>query len=223
MKKLLKNVNTKKIKFIFTLTFLFLIYIYISAYSYVYSISSNLSDSVFRLHVIANSNSEEDQELKYKVRDKLINYINNLCTNCTSKEEVIKTCKKNEINLKKIACETIQSEGFNYDITVEIGNFIFPTKTYGDISFPAGNYDALKVKIGNSKGKNWWCVLYPSLCFIDMTSGIIPDESKETLQSTLSDEEYNVISNLDNSYFKFKFKIIELFNNTHIITAKNNI
>ena len=223
MKKLLKNVNTKKIKFIIILTFLFFIYIFFSAYSYVYSISSNLSNSVFRLHVIANSNSEEDQALKYKVRDNLINYINKLCTNCTSKEEVIKACKENEINLKKIAYETIKSEGFNYDVTVEINKSMFPTKTYGDISFPSGNYDALKVKIGNSKGKNWWCVLYPSLCFVDMTSGIVPDESKEDLQSTLTDEEYNIISNSDNNYYKFKFRIIEFFNNHPIITAKNNI
>lgn len=223
MKNLLKNVNNKKIKLISILTILFFIYIYLSAYSYVYSISSNLSNAVFRLHIIANSNSEEDQSLKYKVRDNLINYMNTLCKDCTSKEEIIKTCEENKVNFKKISDDTIQSEGFDYDTNIKIGHFMFPTKSYGDISLPSGMYDALRVEIGNSKGKNWWCVLYPSLCFVDMTSGILPDESKENLQESLSDEEYSVISNSENNYFKFKFKIIELFNNNPLLTAKNNI
>lgn len=220
MKNILKHINTKKIKFIFILTFLFFIYICISAYSYVYCISSNLSDAVFRLHVIANSNSEKDQELKYKVRDNLIDYMNKLCKNCTSKEEVIKICNENKSSFQEIAEETIHSEGFNYDTNVTIGNFMFPTKTYGDISFPSGMYDALRIEIGNAQGKNWWCVLYPSLCFLNMDSGIVPEESKENLQETLSNEEYNIVSNSDNNYFKFKFKIIELFNNSPIFTAK---
>ena len=220
MRNLLKNINKKKIKFTFILIILFFLYICISAYSYVYSISSNLSDAVFRLHVIANSDSDEDQSLKYKVRDSLIDYMNILCENCSSKQETIQTCQNNINKLQQIAKQIVASEGFDYDVNVKIGNFMFPTKSYGDISFPSGMYDALRVEIGTAQGKNWWCVLYPSLCFVNMTSDIVPDESKSNLQTSLSEEEYNIISDSDNNYFKFKFKIIELLNNTPILTAK---
>ena len=220
MKNFLKNLNYGKLKRIAILFNLFLLYIFIYAYSYVYSVSSNLSDNVFRLHVIANSDSQEDQLLKYKVRDNLINYMNTICADCTSKQEVINISKENINTFKTIAEETIVSEGFNYTVNVEIGNFSFPTKTYGDISFPSGYYDALKIKIGEASGQNWWCMLYPSLCFVDMTSGIVPDESKDNLKTSLSEEEYNLISDSDNEYFNFKFKIIEFFNNNTLITAK---
>lgn len=222
MKKLLNKSNLMKIKKICILFTLLLSYICISAYSYVYSVSKGLSNNVFRLHVIANSDSKEDQDLKYKVRDNLINYMNLLCQDCTNKEEVIKIAENNKEEFKKIAKDTIESEGFDYDVTVEIGNFLFPTKTYGDISFPSGFYDALKIKIGNASGKNWWCMLYPSLCFVDMTSGIVPDESKENLKNSLSNEEYNLIADSNKPSYSFKFKIIEFFNNNPLTTAKQS-
>ena len=209
MKNFLKKSNLVKIRKISIIFTLLLLYTCISAYSYVFSVSKDLSNNVFRLHVIANSDSKEDQDLKYKVRDNLINYMNSLCQDCTDKEE-----------FKKIAKDTIESEGFDYDVNVEIGNFLFPTKTYGDISFPSGFYDALKIKIGNASGKNWWCMLYPSLCFVDMTSGIVPDESKETLKDSLSNEEYNLIADSNKPSYSFKFKIVEFFNNNPLITAK---
>lgn len=223
MRKFINRTNLnifKKISILFTLL---LLYISISAYSYVYSISKDLSNNVFRLHVIANSDSNEDQDLKYKVRDNLINYMNTLCSNCNNKEEIIKITQKNKENFKEIAKKTIESEGFDYNVNIEIGNFYFPTKTYGDISFPSGNYDALRIKIGKAEGKNWWCMLYPSLCFIDMTSGIVPDESKETLKDSLSTEEYNIVSDSNTISYSFKFKIIEFFNNHSLITAKTTV
>lgn len=223
MRKFINRTNLnifKKISILFTLL---LLYICISAYSYVYSVSKDLSNNVFRLHVIANSDSNEDQDLKYKVRDNLINYMNTLCSNCNNKEEVIKITQKNKENFKEIAKKTIESEGFDYNVNIEIGNFYFPTKTYGDISFPSGNYDALRIKIGKAEGKNWWCMLYPSLCFIDMTSGIVPDESKETLKDSLSTEEYNIVSDSNTISYSFKFKIIEFFNNHSLITAKATV
>lgn len=221
MKNYLNKSNLIRIKKISILFILLLLYTCISAYSYVYSVSKDLSNNVFRLHVIANSNSKEDQDLKYKVRDNLINYMNTLCSNCNDKEEVIKIAQANKENFKEIAKNTIISKGFDYDVDVEIGNFSFPTKTYGDISFPSGNYDALRIKIGKAEGKNWWCMLYPSLCFVDMTSGIVPDESKETLKDSLSNEEYNLIADSKKPSYNFKFKIIEFFNNNSLITAKS--
>ena len=222
MKIFFNYVKNKKIKCIITLCILFSIYIFITAYSYVMAISNNLSNNVFRLHVIANSNSDEDQKLKYIVRDNLISYMNTLCANCSSKEEVIKIVTAHLDQFQKIAQNTVYENGYSYSATVEVGNFEFPTKSYGDISFPAGFYDALKVKIGNASGQNWWCVMFPPLCFVDITSGIVPDDSKEQLQDNLSSEEYSIISDSNNYSYNLKFKIIELFEKNHIITAKEN-
>lgn len=210
----------KNLKFILIITFLIFIYTFICAYNYVYAVSTNLSDSVFRLHIIANSDSKEDQDLKYIVRDNLIQYMVKLCENCSSKTEVIEIAKNNISNFKQIAEDTVKEQGFSYDVNVEIGNFEFPTKSYGDISFPAGYYDALKVKIGNSSGQNWWCVMFPPLCFVNTTTGLVPTESKENLEENLSDEGYKIVSDSDNSNIAFKFKIIEFFENTGLITAK---
>lgn len=197
-------------------------FIILSAYSYAGAINEDLSNNVFRLHVIANSDSNEDQDLKYKVRDKLIEYMKSLTTNISSKEEVIKIANNHISDFESIAKEVITENGFDYDVKVEIGNFSFPTKQYGDISFPAGFYDALKVEIGSAKGQNWWCIMFPPLCFVDVTSGIVPEESKENLQDNLGEEEYDIISNTEDSEIvNFKFKIVEFFEILGIQLANN--
>lgn len=221
MKKFLDNIKNSKIGISIMLILLLFIYTTVCAISYVEAVSSDISNSVFRLHILANSNSEEDQILKYKVRDNLINYMNSICKDCTSKEEAIKIVISYKEEFKKIALETIKNEGYLYDVNVEIGNFEFPTKQYGDISLPSGYYDALRVKIGKAEGKNWWCVMFPTLCFVDISSGIVPEESKQELQNVLSDEEYAIISNNSDLGIKFKFKLLEIFSNNGLITAKN--
>ena len=221
MKKFLKLCNHSKVKMVIILTFLFFVYTTICAISYANDVSTDIADSVFRLHVIANSDSEVDQNLKYIVRDDLLEYMNTLCANCSSKEEAITVANENIENFKKIALDTIKEEGFDYSVNVEIGNFEFPTKHYGDISLPAGYYDALKVEIGEAKGQNWWCVMFPPLCFVDASSGIVPEESKEDLENSLTDEEFSIVSdNEENLTFKLKFKILEILNDTGLITAK---
>ena len=207
-------------KKIFILIILLILFIFISAYSYVYAISDNLYNSIFRLHIIANSDSHEDQELKYKVRDNLIKYMNEKAENFSSKEEVLNYVKNHLEDLKKIAENTIQENNFNYPVSLEIGNFDFPSKTYGDISFPAGNYNALKVQIGESNGKNWWCVMFPPLCFVDTTTGIVPEESKKDLAENLSDENFKIVSQSETPEISIKFKIIEFFEKTGLVTAK---
>ncbi len=203
------------------LSILFFLYVSISAFSYVNAVSCDLSKSVFRLHVIANSDSAEDQNLKYIVRDNIINYMKTLTENAKSKEETINLVSGHLSDFEDIANKTIKDNGFDYKAKVSIGNFNFPTKKYGDISFPAGYYDALKIQLGNSNGQNWWCVLYPSLCFIDVSSGFVPEDSKETLESTLNEEEYKLISDTNDQSIKIKFKLIELFNKNNLLTAKN--
>ena len=209
----------KYLKKYIIITILLILYILVYSIAYANSTISNLSDKLFRLHVIANSNSETDQNLKYKVRDSLISYMNDICKNASTKQEAICIANTHIKEFTKIAQNTIKKNGFNYKVKVTIGNYPFPTKTYGDISLPAGYYDALKVEIGEAKGKNWWCVMFPSLCFVDMSNGIVPEESKKDLQNSLSIENYNLISS-DNSEYQFKFKIVELLENAKILTAK---
>lgn len=203
------------------LTFLFFIYTTICAISYADYVSTDIADSVFRLHVIANSDSNADQNLKYTVRDRLLEYMDELCSNCSTKEEAISIAQQNIENFKQIALDTIKNEGFDYSVNVRIGNFEFPTKHYGDISLPAGYYDALRVEIGEAKGQNWWCVMFPPLCFTDVTSGVVPEESKEDLEETLTDEEFSIVSDNSSFDFKIKFKILEILNNTGLLTASN--
>ena len=170
MKYFKKNTFFIKLKHISIILVLLLLYTFICANSYTKAVCGNISSSVFRLHVIANSNSDEDQNLKYEVRDSIINYMNSIINNDMSKIEVINIANENINELKNIAQKTVQEAGYNYDINVSINNTFFPTKTYGNISLPCGYYDALQIKIGKAEGKNWWCVMFPALCFVDVSS-----------------------------------------------------
>lgn len=210
----------KNLKMVIILTFLLFLYSSICAISYAQNISTDIANSVFRLHVIANSDSEEDQNLKYKVRDNLLNYMNSICKDCKSKQEAISIVEKNKDTFEQIASDTIKEEGYSYSVKINIGNFEFPTKNYGDISLPAGYYDALRVEIGEAKGQNWWCVMFPPLCFVDISSGVVPDDSKELMENSLSEEEFALVSEQSDNEIQFKFKLLEFFNEAGLITAK---
>ena len=205
----------KKLKIgrIFVILILLSLFILISAISYVDAVSNNIADSVFRLHVIANSNSKEDQELKLKVRDELLSYMNIISKDSTSKKEAMQIANEHKEEFTQIAEKVIKENGYNYTVNVQIGKADFPTKYYGDITLPAGTYDALKVQIGEAKGQNWWCVMFPPLCFVDVSTGIVPDNSKQELKQSLDNEEYDLISKTDDNEISFKFKIVELFQN----------
>ena len=220
MKKILNLFKNPKVKMVIILSFLLFLYTTICALSYGQNVSTDIANSVFRLHVLANSDSKEDQALKLKVRDSLLNYMNQICENCKSKEDAIILVEKNKDSFKQIALDTISTEGYSYDVNINIGNFEFPTKNYGDISLPAGFYDALRVEIGEAKGQNWWCVMFPPLCFVDISSGIVPDESKELMEDNLTEEEFALVSKDSSKDIKFKFKLLEFLGNNGLITAK---
>ena len=156
--------------------------------------------------------------IKYKVRDGLIKYMNNICSNCSTKAEAISIANEHKNDFQEIAQNIVKGNGYDYPVKINIGNFYFPTKNYGDISLPAGPYDALKVEIGEAKGQNWWCVMFPSLCFIDISSGIVNDEAKENLEENLDNESYNLISNTSTET-TFKFKLVEFFADKKLFTA----
>ena len=215
---ILNKLNLNKLKKFLLIMCLLILFLLINAIGYVSAVSSNISNQIFRLHVIANSDSLEDQNLKYIVRDAVIEYVNSHYS-VTTKEDFLNNIDLNAI--KDVAEQVVADYGFSYPIIVEMGNFSFPTKTYGDISIPSGFYDAIRIKIGNAEGKNWWCVMFPPLCFVDISSGIVPDSSKELLENHLDAEEYSLISD-NSSAIKFKFKIVELFQNMSMQLALLN-
>lgn len=210
-----------KLKISIILLILLIIYTLVCALSYVEAVSTNISEGVFRLHVLANSDSKEDQDLKYIVRDKVLEYMNQISLGVNQKEEFIQLVTNHTDKIEEIAKQTILDNGYNYDVTVEVGNFAFPTKTYGDISLPASFYDAVRIKIGEAKGQNWWCVMFPPLCFVDVTSGIVDEDSKAILEQNLEEEEYALISE-DSGIVKFKFKLLEMFESFNIKIATIN-
>ena len=212
MKIITKIISNLKFKRFCILSLLLILYIFVSAISYTNAVCMDISDNVFRLHVIANSDSKEDQNLKYIVRDNVLDYVAQISTTASSKEDIINILQNHLTEIEAIALDTIRKNGFDYSVCVEIGNFSFPTKKYGDIILPPGYYDSLKIQIGEATGQNWWCVMFPPLCFVDVTSGIVPEESKELLQSNLSEEEYNLISE-ESTDVKVKFKIVEVLQN----------
>ena len=126
-----------------------------------------------------------------KVKETIVTYLRGVMTDATTVEEAREEVKKRLPEIEEIAQEKMQTEGYNYEAQATLAECYFPVKEYGDLTFPAGDYKALKVNIGESTGKNWWCVMYPTLCFVDSTYQTVPDESKEKLKDHLTEEEYN--------------------------------
>lgn len=211
-----KKLLIKKGMYLITVSILSL-FIYFVLYSD--SVSAGITENLIRLHVVAESDSKEDQALKLEVRDAIINYMHNKLTNTKDIEESKKIIKSNIKNITEIAENVIKSNGKDYPVTTSLGMYPFPTKQYGDIILPSGNYQALKVVIGSGKGANWWCVLFPPLCIVDVTHGTISDSVKEELKNVLTYDEYEIISSAeddDDIPVKVKFKIVEFFQDSRI-------
>ena len=150
-----------------------------------------IAKKVLRLHVIANSDSTKDQSLKLFVRDQILHSLQDDMKEVHSASEAKELVKKHLVQIQTTAQKALLSQNCNASVNVVVGKRYFPVKQYGDLTFPAGTYDALCVEIGKAKGHNWWCVLFPSLCFVDETTAVVPEDSKEKLQAALSEEDYN--------------------------------
>lgn len=153
-----------------------------------------LAEEVFRFHVLANSDSDEDQKLKLKVRDAVLHYMKKELPESDDVTETKRWAKGHLPEICQVAEETIKAEGETYRVSAEVTNCGFPAKSYGDVTFPAGDYDALRIMIGKARGQNWWCVLYPNLCFMDSVHAKMPAEGKEKLKKVLDDEEYEMVT-----------------------------
>lgn len=182
----------------------------------VYKNREGYREKLIRLHVIANSDSDEDQSIKLKVRDEILKEMTPKFEDSSSIEETKDIVLKNIDYIKSIAKKELDKYNKEYDVDVLFGDYDFPTKSYGSFTLPAGNYQALRVVIGEGVGQNWWCVMFPPLCFIDMKNGVTDKKTNENLKEVLTEEEYNMVLNSEDEKdipIKLKFKIVEVLEN----------
>ena len=172
-------------------------------------LQKGIASNIIRFHVRAESDSKEDQWLKLQVKEAVLAYISPVLSKSQSVDESRQLLYNESENIRNVAAATLRSLGDESDVNVYFENCYFPMKTYGDMTFPPGEYEAFRVDIGEAQGKNWWCVLYPPLCFVDAVYGEVPEESKEELKGVLTEEEYSMVSGEN---VKFRFKYLKIFN-----------
>jgi len=144
-------------------------------------------EEYLRIHIRANSNSKIDQDIKYEIKDYVIDYLTPLIATCSNKEEMENTVSQNILNINAVCDEILAKNGFKYASNAKVCKEYFPTRAYGELTLEQGYYDALIVELGEAGGNNWWCVVYPPLCFVN---------AKE----------------IDGKNFKYKSRIMELIN-----------
>lgn len=171
-------------------------------------------ENLIRFHVLANSDSPEDQDLKLRVRDKVIEAMASDLEKSKNVDETRDILKENLDRIKETAKKEILKNGQDYDVRVFLGDYDFPTKIYGNIVFPTGTYEALRIEIGRARGQNWWCVMFPPLCFVDVKHGLTDEKTKEQLKNSLTEEEYYLVYSSVNENelpLQLKSKLFEVF------------
>jgi stage II sporulation protein R len=167
------------------------------------TLQEKLAGSVIRFHVRANSDTESDQILKMQVKAAVVEMVEPLLENSANVDESREILAENKEAIKMCAVETLAQNGCFDEVSVYFERTYFPAKTYGDVTFPPGEYEAFRIDIGEAQGQNWWCVLYPPLCFVDSAFGVLPEESKQELKNILTEYEYNAITEKGNYRFKY--------------------
>ena len=173
---------------------------------------SDIYEKVIRLHVVANSDSDEDQALKLKVRDEVLAVVSRICAEneCQNAEEASGVVREHIGEIKETAEKCVKNEGYGYNVKVLLGEENYPTKNYEDLAFPAGRYVSLQVNIGESEGENWWCVLFPPLCLSAASESVMSAEDA-LVNIGFSGEQYKIITQSDNVTYNVRFKILETF------------
>lgn len=172
------------------------------------NMAERISPDILRFHVLANSNTQEDQELKIRVKTFLLEEL--WKAGADSKEAFCEYIAEHHGELEHAAETYMEELGYNYGAEIRLAQSYFPAKAYGDIVLPTGVYDAVEVRLGDGRGRNWWCVLYPRLCFVDAKHGALPEESKELLRELLGDEDYEMLVDGRDGKLKVRFLIPEL-------------
>lgn len=157
-------------------------------------LQEHLAQEVLRFHVLANSDSDKDQELKLQVRDAVLAYMEENMPEEDSADAVKDWARAHIDAIEDVSRSVITENGADHPVSAAVTTCWFPDKSYGDVTFPAGNYEALRIEIGAAEGHNWWCVLYPGLCFMDTVNAVVPDEGKEKLKNILTEEEYSRVT-----------------------------
>ncbi|HBQ63503.1 MAG TPA: stage II sporulation protein R [Clostridiales bacterium] len=198
--------------------------------SYARRVSGQISDGVVRLHVIPNSNSPEDQDRKLKVRDAVLAYLAEQTRDkVTDSDGMLAYIEGNLQGIREVAEKTLSDNGSEHSVEVRSGTFDFPTRNYTGFALPAGSYRALRVEIGEAEGSNWWCILFPPLCF-NGPATVKEDRTDLQLKEAVGQEGYRVISSgagpeaSENISYKFKFRILEILGGIHNrLSARINI
>ena len=199
--------------YIYSVLLFIAVYAFFTADGYARDIKEDIKESVIRFHVIANSDTQEDQMLKLNVRDAVLEYIAPYLEESTSIEESREIVTEHLEEMTEVASIVVSNWGKDYPVTAQLSEEDFPTKTYGDIALPKGNYEACRIIIGEGKGKNWWCVMYPPLCYVDAATGIMPEEGQQALSQTLTEEEYEIIRFESDKPYQIRFKLLEWLGN----------
>lgn len=165
--------------------------------------TEQLAGQVLRFHVLADSDSGEDQRVKMKVKEAVISWLQEQMTDEDTLEGTKEFVRGHLGEIRELAEQTVRAEGSDDSVTAEFVKDEFPDKTYGDVTFPAGTYEALRIRIGSGEGHNWWCCLYPNLCFTDAVQAKVVPEDKQELQDVLDEDAYEMIT--CTSDFKIKW------------------
>ncbi|MBO4338821.1 MAG: stage II sporulation protein R [Clostridia bacterium] len=196
----MKNKNFQIIVSSLLIAFIFSSYMSLSSFM---ASGENIRNNVLRLHIKANSDSDEDQSLKLKVRDEILKESPEIFSGVKNLKDAVKNCENAKKKIQKTAEKVIRENGYDYSVKTEIGRSFFPVKTYeNEVTLPAGDYTALKITIGEGKGHNWWCVMFPPLC-------LPAAEGEKTLSDVLDENEESLVKS--NPKYEFRFKIAELF------------
>ena len=171
---------------------------------------AELYDNVIRLHVLANSDSEEDQALKLTVRDAVLEKTKTMLENVDSREQAEMILRQNLPVIEQTARDALRAAGAENTVTVELGQESYPTREYERLAFPAGEYLSLRVMIGEAEGQNWWCVLFPPLCLTAASAKSDAETEAVCLSAGLTGEQYRMIADTEETKYKLRFKILEV-------------
>lgn len=169
-----------------------------------------IAEKILRFHVRANSDSKEDQALKLKVRDAVGALMQQELAGVEDRSECVRIVQEHLVQVIQTAEQTVRQEGYTYPVTAQIETVEFPQKTYGSYLFPAGEYQALDVVIGSGKGQNWWCVMYPNMCFHGAVYEVVDADAQKSLKKVLSEDEYDAV--LKSGKYRVRFKYLDFLN-----------
>ena len=187
----------------------------IAAYTYVYSATTqrDIAENVIRFHVLAHSDNCADQAIKDTVRKEVLAEFEALLSQTDSVKDTRQLLKEELPQIQAHAEAVVRKKGFNYPVEARIGKAFFPTQVYGNLAFPPGVYEALQIKIGDGIGQNWWCLMFPPLCFVDMTG---TETGRQQLADTVSEESFRLLTFQDQNAsptMEVRFRVVEWWQN----------